>query len=237
METYDDAYRECIKRIKACPLVYVDCVLCDTCMSYTGRKNPGSCPNKVQIYKTNDECLKPVEIFEEAINHQLLLATKKALQKNREKGTKVPLEYLFMTINPKPSIPFEKFKGKVFKIFNTTLFSDYCAVFEQRGTIEQGDVGRGFHAHILFKRHLPLDKGLPPSNLKQKFRQSLMRYCDVKNTSCLNLQFIGEDFAYDKLEYIKGLKTDQGKDLKQIADVVWRKQNNLETFYGSLFSV
>ncbi len=142
-----------------------------------------------------------------------------------------------MTINPKPSIPFEKFKGKVFKIFNTTLFSDYCAVFEQRGTIEQGDVGRGFHAHILFKRHLPLDKGLPPSNIKQKFRQSLMRYCDVKNTSCLNLQFIGEDFAYDKLEYIKGLKTDQGKDLKQIADVVWRKQNNLETSYGSLFSV
>ncbi len=68
METYDDAYRECIKRIEACDLVYVDCVLCEHCISYTGRKNPGSCPNKVQIYKITDECLKPVKIFEEALN-------------------------------------------------------------------------------------------------------------------------------------------------------------------------
>jgi hypothetical protein len=234
MQSYDDAYRECIKRIEACPLVYVDCVLCEHCISYTGRKNPGRCPNKVQIYKINDECLKPVQIYEEAINQRLLLATKKALQKNLEKGTKVPLEYLFMTVNPKPSISFEQFKGKIFKILKTSLFSQHIAVFEQRGTLEQGDVGRGFHAHILFKRHLPLDKGLPPSNLKQKFKQSLQRYCDVKNNSCLNLQFVGEDFAYDKLQYITGSKTDDGKDLKQVADVVWRKQNYLEKFYGTL---
>lgn len=234
METYDDAYRECIKRIEACPLVYVDCVTCEHCISYTGRKNPGSCPNKVQIYKTNDECLKPIQIYEEAINHRLLLATKKALQKNLEKGTKVPLEYLFMTVNPKPSISFEQFKGKIFKILKTSLFSQHIAVFEQRGTLEQGDVGRGFHAHILFKRHLPLDTGLPPSNLKQKLKQSLTRYCDVKNNSCLNLQFVGEDFAYDKYNYIIGSKTDDGKDLKQKADVVWRKQNFLEKFYGHL---
>jgi len=237
MLNYNDSYHECCERIKRCKTRIVGCGYCDNCV-YPHLKQP--CLKKSTIYCITEECLKPVQIFEECVNEDLKKTTKKALLKNLEKSTKIPLEFVFLTINPRPSITFEKFKQKVFKLLSSSLFSDHCAVFEQRGTVETGDVGRGFHAHILFKRHLPLDKGLPPSNIKRNLKQSFANYCDTNNDNIFNIRFVGEDFAFDKLDYIKGTKTGIGKDLikkdvKQLADVVWRKENNLEPFYGSLF--
>lgn len=237
MLNYDDAYRKVCERIQNCETRIVRCGWCDNCVfPYIWPNKYKPCLKKSTIYNITPECLKPVQIFEECLNDDLKIATKKALKKNLEKSTKIPLEFVFLTINPRPKIEFSRFKEKIFKLLNTTLFQGYVAVFEQRGTVEQGDVGRGFHAHILFKRHLPLDKGLPPSNIKRNLKQSFANYCDTKNPSCFNIQFIGEDYAYDKLDYIKGLnKTGEGKDLKQLADIQWRKENNLEPTYGSLF--
>ncbi|AXH73704.1 MAG: putative replicase [Cressdnaviricota sp.] len=237
MLNYDDAYHECCERIKRCRTRIVSCGYCHHCV-FPKKDTP--CLKKSTIYCINEECLKPVQIFEECINDDLKKTTKKALQKNHEKGTTIPLEYVWLTINPRFSVTFERFRKKVFAFLTNTTFHSHCAVFEQRGTIEQGDVGRGFHAHILFKRHLPLNKGKTPSDLKRNLKQSFKNYCDTKQNSCFNIRFIGTDFAYDKLDYIKGTKTGIGKDLikkdvKQLADVVWRKQNNLEPFYGSLF--
>lgn len=238
MLSYDDAYVECIKRIRACPITTVRCWRCAECDKFEEsrfKSRDNMCIDKQEIYVLNDSVLDPVRIYEESINEELKITTKKALRKNLEKSTdakkKAPLEYIFLTINPRPKVSWEKFSRKVFKTVQSNMFADYTMTFEQRGTIEQNDLGRGFHAHILFKRHLPLDDGLTPSNIKRNLKQSWKAYSDTTNHSCFNIQFIGADFAQDKLDYIEGYKTGDGKDLKCQGDIVWREKMGIDAVY------
>lgn len=217
MENYDDAYKEVVRRLRTAPMV---------------PKWDGN--SYVQVPKITEDMLEPVKIYEECINDLLKKTTKKALYAKKTTKKAPALKYLWLTINPKPSIKWEDFKTKCFKLFGTTLFASYRAVFEQRGTTEQLNVGQGFHLHILFQRHMPLNDGLPPANLSRNLKNSFKNYCATNNPSCFNLQYVGDDFALDKLDYIIGVKTGDGKDAKQLGDIIFRTENDLEVSYGNL---
>lgn len=66
---------------------------------------------------------------------------------------------------------------------------------------------------------------------------TIKNICNVQDSRVFNVQFIGEDFALDKMNYIKGGKTGDGKDLKMDIDDIFRKNNNLEKIYehGQMF--
>ena len=143
--------------------------------------------------------------------------------------------YLFITINPKPSIELDFFKKKIFKLVSRRLFDNCLYVFEQRGTTVE-EAGKGFHCHILAQRNL----NYKPFKVTECIKNSVKTLVNLKNCTTnlkkgtvLNVQYIGEEFAKDKREYLLGSKTGEGKDKKQEIDVIWRQKNNLKVYYNN----
>lgn len=138
--------------------------------------------------------------------------------------------YLWLTVSPKPSVELEDFKSRVEKAVTRTMFSDYLYVYEQRGTEQKCNLGDGFHAHILLKRNLDYKPCKVIANIKNTFKDMTL----VENKEIFAWYWCSNEYKLDKVEYITGLKTAEGKDEKQIGDKMWRKYNDLETFYGNL---
>jgi len=154
----------------------------------------------------------------------VMLKEKSAIKKNNG--------YIWVTINPKPSVSLQEFKTLIYKILTKTCFTGHLAVFEQRGTIEADNLGKGFHAHILFKRNLTYKPTKCITNLKQSCKKVVD---NVNNPQLLNIKIIGNEFATDKEEYIIGMnKTGEGKGEKQEADKAWRAKEKLPDSIGQL---
>jgi hypothetical protein len=136
--------------------------------------------------------------------------------------------FCFITISPKESVSLANFKKTVEKAVARNMFTSYLYVYEQRGK-NTDEKGKGFHAHILVKRNLNYKPSKVANNLKNTFKDMT----NVNNPQLLNIQHIGNDFAKDKVEYITSLKTDEGKDVKQEIDVIWRQAEDLLPFYGN----
>lgn len=137
--------------------------------------------------------------------------------------------WIWITINPKPSITLDYFRKKVEKLVNRNLFTEVCYVYEQRGTTLK-ESGKGFHAHILAKRNLDY-KPFKVAQCIQNTCKTLVK--NVKNNNLLNIQHIGEDYKKDKMDYILGEKTGDGKDQKQLIDIQWRKKHNISIYYNA----
>ncbi len=138
--------------------------------------------------------------------------------------------YCFITINPNKDVDLNTFREKIDKFVKRNMFQSYRYVLEQRGATTD-EAGKGFHAHILLKRNLDYK----PSKIVVNTKNSFKGITNVDNPAILNIQTIGEDFAKDKDEYMNGVKTGEGKDEKQAIDIVWRKDNNIESVYGEEF--
>ena len=144
--------------------------------------------------------------------------------------------YLFITVNPKIlrktgqllKDDVQNFEKSIIKFINRNFIEEAWAVIEQRGTTID-EAGQGYHAHIELRRNL----NYRPSDIIKGAKNTFKRYCDVKNPNLLNCQIHGEDFHKDKLEYIEGVKTGEGKDSKQIIDKTFRKNNNLQVVYNA----
>ncbi len=145
-----------------------------------------------------------------------------------------PLTFCFVTINPQPDIELDDFIDKIKKCTRSLLFADYLAVLEQRGSEKENTLGKGFHAHILFRRHFPLAEGKPPTQIRRDLKQSFKKYCNTNNPQLLNIQFIGSEFAVDKKLYILGIKNDDEKIEKTHGDKKWRALHNIPDTLGNL---
>lgn len=138
--------------------------------------------------------------------------------------------YLWLTVSPKPTVKLEDFKSRVERAAKRNMFKDYLYVYEQRGTEANANIGEGFHAHLLLKRNLDYKPCKIITNIKNTFKDMTM----VENKEIFAWYWCSDEYRNDKIEYITGLKTDKGKDEKQIADIQWRKWNDLEVFYGNI---
>lgn len=156
-------------------------------------------------------------------------------------------EYLWITVSMSPNCPVTgnetataRFKRKIERFCNRKLFSSYIFVLEQRDTLEgtyvcdydlQGVPNWyvGQHAHLLLKRNPSYCYSQIVRNTKNTFRM----WCDVENSKILHIRKCPAKFLPDKLEYILGTKTAEGKSGKQLMDVKWRSENDIENFYES----
>ena len=136
--------------------------------------------------------------------------------------------WLFITVNPKPAVPFSMFKKKIEKLVKRNMFESAIYAYEQRGSIPD-EAGKGFHVHILARRNL----SYKPFNCKKNTKNTCKSLVgDVNNNSQLNIQIIGDDFAVDKKAYFMDMnKTGEGKPQKQLIDKIWRKKMQLASFY------
>lgn len=134
--------------------------------------------------------------------------------------------WVFITISPKDTVPFSKFKETCIKFAQRKMFNKSWLVFEQRGK-NLDECGKGFHAHIECERNVEYK----PSQIIRNTKNTFKNMCNLTVPSTLTVQHHGDDYHEDKMEYIKGVKTGDGKDKKQLVDVKFRQKNNLEVCY------
>ena len=220
---------EMCRRLNTLPVRRVHDPLCE-CRRST------NCHKTVESVTPTEYCLQPMKDFEIASSEIFRKMLKEKIKYNSAKK-KAPKTWCFVTVSAKPSVTLEQFKKKFLQFLKTKLFADYLGVLEQKGTLDN-KLGTGIHCHILFKRHTPLAKGLPPTNIDRNVRDAWKNLCDSSNKSICNIQFVDETFALDKIDYMLGLKTGTAKDgtpkeIKQKADIVWRQQNGISDYYGN----
>lgn len=134
--------------------------------------------------------------------------------------------WLWITISPKPEISFAEFRKKVDKLVNRKMFKSAEWAFEQRSS--DPNQFYGFHAHILAQRCL----SYKPSKCKRGIKNTCKGLVgSVDNNNVLNIQIIGDDYAIDKAQYFKGIKTGAGKEEKQLVDKIWRVKEGLLPYY------
>ncbi len=156
-----------------------------------------------------------------AENDELKMKLKEKIAKDNHN------QFVFITINPKPDVKFETFRDTCIKYCQRKMFSETWLVFEQRGSTEE-EMGKGFHAHVEAIRNLEYK----PSQIVRNTENTFKNIVDMKvKKHTLTIQHHGEDFHKDKLEYIEGVKTGEGKDEKQIMDIKFREKNNLNVCY------
>lgn len=139
--------------------------------------------------------------------------------------------YFFITINPPPTINLEVLMKKVEKYDQRVICVQNQWVFEQRGT-DISSAGTGVHCHMLVERNL----NYKPCKFKDYTRNAfkcLFKKNDHLNNSLLNIKACCNDFCKDKIEYMTGAKTGEGKQEKQDIDIYWREKKNIKPFYGS----
>ena len=152
--------------------------------------------------------------------------------KKKSQAVKHNNQYVFITVNPPPTVGLSQFMGTVEAYVKRNIITNYCYVFEQRST-DINEV-KGMHAHILVERNVEYKPSKFTLNTQNTFKRIIK---DPKNSNHLNIQFVGVDFAKDKQSYILEEKTGESdgikKSDKQKVDIEWRKKESIETYYGN----
>lgn len=182
----------------------------------------------------------------ETLTHSVMISLSKEKKIQQEiKRKKMGILYYWITISPDTSkITLEEFLKKIKNLLcKNCIASPSYAVIEQRGTIEDDNIGHGFHAHCLVKRtnFENYSSAQFIRNLKNPFRKCI----DLKSPLIDNLfnvqslvapytdlDGVKQDFYADKLEYIENMnKWGIEKNDKQHADVIFREKNNIKPIY------
>lgn len=143
----------------------------------------------------------------------------------KDKAEKLLTKYIFLTINPEPTISLKMFRDTIDKAINKKWMINYIYVIEQRGNSED-DMGRGFHCHFLIdienKKH---------SEAIRELKNTFKKVCDVSYSSCFNIRNIREEHLIRVIKYITGIKKDAFKHPKQKIDKIFRDINHISNYY------
>lgn len=150
-------------------------------------------------------------------------------EERAQSDEKFKSDYLFITINPRPSMLWPEFMKICLKVVTKPWIKRYLCVFEQRGDNDD-EVGKGFHFHLL------LDKGdYRWSHARREFVSTFNKVCDTQSYNCFNFTLCKEADLKNRQNYMLEMKADPEKHLKQEYDKKWRKIYNLPEYYGVLF--
>lgn len=145
------------------------------------------------------------------------------------KATRKNKLFIWLTVNPNPKCKLQVFLDLLDRFCKRKIFTAFTYVIEQRGSvIDPSTIGTGFHAHILLKRNLDYK----PSKIFLWAQNSFKSACHVKKAECFKFIWMPAAFLQDKIDYILGGKTGEGKDVKQEADIYFREENSIPKYYG-----
>jgi len=144
-------------------------------------------------------------------------------------------EFMFITISPPNTVSLAE-SLKCFKKFITkTNFKEYLYVIEQRGENYE-TVGTGIHYHFLVRHTYSKF-----SDLSRETKNTFKNIIDTSNPNINNIiNFKTCETKTDvnkRIEYMTGIKKDECKHLKQEMDKLFRQQNNLHSYYGTLRNI
>jgi len=145
----------------------------------------------------------------------------------KQEEIKNKTKYIFLTINPNAQVDFKEFMRVIIKMMSKNWITNYLYVIEQRGeTLDE--LGKGFHFHAIIEK--PTNKAY--QHMVRELSSSANRVCDTSNFHFFNLKNISEEEKERKIVYLTGSKADEAKHKKQELDIVFRKNNNLLSYYN-----
>lgn len=168
------------------------------------------------------------------------LSELQSMLKNKGGNSGALYPYYYTTFNFKSDVTLERATKAILKYVNrkTIAWSEW--VYEQRGTTEL-EMGKGIHVHMIncqrgdifnsrwvestrnaFKDLIELTL---PATLLEKPKGTLSK--DPK----LYIEPIKEEWIDDKRDYMRGNKTEEGKDAKVAIDRIWRPLMGLQEYY------
>ncbi len=152
---------------------------------------------------------------------ELLLEKQKELKKQND-----PKYAAFITINPEKSRlgDFNELSKRVEKCLSKHWVQEYAYCYEQRS--DNADDLYGLHAHILLTRHIK------PSHLERGVRSAFKAIVGIPDKH-IDIQYKKKDWINDKLEYMLGKKTGEGKEEKVEIDKIFRETLGIEDIYYS----
>ena len=179
------------------------------CEAYTGGDTQQFIKYRDYLDKAEEEIV--VKMMKEHLKNEIALGRGNKVQDSLHKSLQLQKQelkkqlskknnngYMFITINPKPSVTLNDFRKLLKRISCKTCFDKCLYVLEQRGDDEE-HMGKGYHAHMLVKRNL----NYKPTKLKTNVKNTCVKYVgNIHNENQLNIQTIGEEFAQDKQNYI-----------------------------------
>lgn len=164
-------------------------------------------------------------ILQDKINREYYDKKYEYLKKQEE--IKGKTKYIFLTINPNAQVDFKEFMRVINKMMSKNWITNYLYVIEQRGeTLDE--LGKGFHFHGIIEK--PSNKAY--QHMVRELSSSANRVCDTSNFHFFNLKNISEEEKERKIVYITGSKADEAKHKKQELDIIFRKNNNLLSYYN-----
>lgn len=132
------------------------------------------------------------------------------------------ISFYFVTINPKPDIPFDQFKNACDKYFGKRK---YIYTYEQRGkTIDE--VGKGYHLHFIHPK-----KSYDINHIRKELLRIFGEY--VGNSKHIDIRGCPESYLQDKILYMKGHKWDEGKKSAVDINIEFRKKYFLDSIYNA----
>lgn len=133
--------------------------------------------------------------------------------------------HYFVTVNAKPDVILSELVKKVRKYVGRKFVKSVEYVYEQRGS-HDGERGRGMHVHMLVQQ--------VGSKMDGEFKRDTRNtFKDLVGNAATHVDIRPVNVAHvdDKREYMRGVKTGDGKAEKVAQDRVWRRENNLEDYY------
>ncbi len=135
-------------------------------------------------------------------------------------------QYYFITICPYEDLELDKFLKVMEKVLKKKWFQRYIYVYEQR----QHEIGKqyfGIHTHIIVQRTGTTNK----SEAIREIYNTCKNICGSKQSIDVKLLKTQHDLDV-KLNYILGKKACPEKQKKQVIDVHFRQDYNLQKFYS-----
>lgn len=192
----------------------------------------------LEAYKWKKEAFKKVVMkyyedyyryrIEDGMYNDILPNIKDIIEKKEKKIIKT--DYLFVTINPRPTVNIQDFKTVCNKAINKPWILRYLYVIEQRGENDE-EVGKGFHAHFLIQK----EPNKSFAHAKREFESTFRKFCDTQNYHTFNFACCIENDISKRQNYITGEKADPEKHLKQSFDKKFRTIYDIPSYYGQLF--
>jgi len=164
---------------------------------------------------------------------------RKELAKTK-RGAKSQMIWMTISADPKnfleadacnfPEVQNKNLLASLKKYANSKMFSSYIYAVEQReSTYDPSRVYVGQHVHLLLKRH----HSYCHSQVVRNSRNTWKHWCNTENPQIFNIHKCPMEYVQDKIDYILGKKTAEGKSEKVLVDNQWRKANKIEKFYAS----
>ncbi len=136
------------------------------------------------------------------------------------------LEWLWVTVNPIPTITIDQFKLIVEKFIKKKQIFHYYYTFEQRSPTEE-NMGLGLHVHLLFNY----------TNKTQSIKDMVnghFKQC-VQHPMHIHIRRCPTAFMNDKITYMLGEKTGEGKLQKVEIDKLWKIKHSIQFNYKSAY--